>query len=129
MTHSWFDADTVVINPETRLEIFVPPARLSGLASVHLVIASNWDGLNSGAFALRVHPWTVTLLSAILAYPVYQHERMLKDRFRDQSAFQWLLDAHNADSPLAPLPLHGRLHWADVPMRWFNSIPVNNAFR
>lgn len=90
-------------------------------------MASNWDGLNSGAFGLRVHPWSVSVLSAVLAYPLYKEEKLKKDRFRDQSAFQWLLQ-----SPESFLLKHGSLggteNWADVPMRWFNSLPINNAF-
>lgn len=93
---------------------------------MHLLIASNWDGLNSGAFALRIHPWTVALLSAVLAYPIYKPDRVQTDRFRDQSAFQYLLE--DDDSPLASSPTKAKEHWSIVPMRWFNSLPVNNAF-
>jgi hypothetical protein len=89
-------------------------------------MCSNWDGLNSGVFALRIHPWSVTLLSGVLAYPLYQQERQKSDRFRDQSAFQWLLSG--SDSPLASTPMKGHEYWVEVPMRWFNSIPFNNAF-
>lgn len=90
-------------------------------------MASNWDGLNSGAFGLRVHPWSVSVLSAVLAYPLYKEEKLKKDRFRDQSAFQWLLQS--PDSFLIKHEsLGGPENWADVPMRWFNSLPINNAF-
>lgn len=92
-------------------------------------MASNWDGLNSGAFALRVDPWSVSLLSAVLAYPIYQAQRLKSDRFRDQSAFQWLLQSK--ESPLASMGFTGRNqweHWVEIPMRWFNSLPFNNAF-
>jgi len=114
------------MNIETPLEVFLPPANSTTLKDVDLLITTNWDGLNSGVFALRVSPWSVSFLSAVLAYPIYESARMLKDRFRDQSAFQYLLE--HADSPLAKLPMKGRDHWAKVPMRWFNSLPVNNAF-
>jgi hypothetical protein len=126
VSSSWFDADTIVMNPYTPLEIFLPPDAKPESSNIHLLMASNWDGLNSGAFALRVHPWTVSLLSAVLAYPVYRSEKLKLDRFRDQSAFQWLLQAH--DSPLAATPWGGRNNWAEIPMRWFNSLPINNAF-
>lgn len=121
----WFDADTIVTNPMTPLEVFLPPDT-NDLNNVHLLIASNWDGLNSGAFALRVHPWTVALFSAILAYPIYKADRVEKDRFRDQSAFQYLLEDEN--SPMASSATKGKEHWSVVPMRWFNALPVNNAF-
>ncbi|CAK7264544.1 hypothetical protein SEPCBS57363_001126 [Sporothrix epigloea] len=122
----WFDGDTMILNPSTPLETFLPPNTSDILNDVHLVIASNWDGLNSGAFALRVHPWTASMLSGVLAYPMYEKERTMKDRFRDQSAFQFLL-THN-ESPLARDALKHKNHWAKVPMRWYNSLPVNNAF-
>ncbi len=107
--------------------MFLPPAKYN-LSSVHLLIASNWDGINSGIFALRVHPWSVSLLSAVLAYPIYKSAQLKADRFQDQSALQWLLNLKNLDSPLANMPMRGRDHWVDVPMRWFNSFPINNAF-
>lgn len=116
----------MILNPSTPLETFLPPNTSDILNDVHLVISSNWDGLNSGAFALRVHPWTASMLSGVLAYPMYEKERTLKDRFRDQSAFQFLL-THN-ESPLARDALKHKNHWAQVPMRWYNSLPVNNAF-
>jgi galactosyl transferase GMA12/MNN10 family len=114
------------MNPHTPLDIFLPPNSHPELSTVNLLMAANWDGLNSGAFGIRVHPWSVSFMSAVLAYPIYESERMKHDAFRDQSAFQWLLQA--PDSPLAATPLQGREHWAEVPMRWFNSLPINNAF-
>lgn len=122
--HSWFDADTVVLNSQTPLDIFLPSE--PEFSRVHLLIASNWDGLNSGVFAIRVHPWSVSLLSAVLAYPVYNAAKLETDRFRDQSAFQWLLQDSN--SPLKPTDTDSEVHWVEVPMRWFNSLPVNNVF-
>ena len=46
------------MNPQTPLEVFLPPQTngSSCLKNIHLLMAANWDGLNSGAFALRVHP-------------------------------------------------------------------------
>ena len=128
--NSWFDADTVILNPSTPLETFLPPRHLPALRSVNLLITSNWDGLNSGVFALRVSPWSVSFLSAVLAYPIYEADRTRRDRFRDQAAFQFLLG--QPSSPLvrhAPGGMGGREWWVTVPIRWFNSLPVNNAFR
>lgn len=115
------------MNPHTPLEIFLPPTDVPSVANIHLLMASNWDGLNSGAFGLRVHPWSVSILSAILAYPLYQEDQLKKDRFRDQSAFQWLLQSPNSFLVKGGY-MGGSENWADVPMRWFNSLPINNAF-
>ncbi|KAK3363212.1 hypothetical protein B0T25DRAFT_32698 [Lasiosphaeria hispida] len=122
----WFDADTVILNFETPLEVFLPPKNLSGVENVDLLITANWDGLNSGVFGLRVSPWSVSFISAVLAYPIYEESRLQSDRFRDQSAFQFLLG--DKTSPLAETPMRGHDHWVEVPIRWFNSLPVNNAF-
>jgi len=122
---SWFDADTIVMNNHIPLDIFLPPST-AAFSNVKLVISSNWDGLNSGAFAIRIDPWSVSLLSAVLAYPIYQQDRLQNDSFRDQSAFQWLLT--NPGSPLARTRGLPRQHWVDAPMRWFNSFPFNNPF-
>jgi hypothetical protein len=120
------------MNPHTPLEIFLPPDNaMPEVSNVNLLMSANWDGLNSGAFALRVCPWSVSLLSLVLAYPIYNVHKLKTDRFRDQSAFQWLLQ-----SPDSPLTGEGKGidrknhwdHWVVVPMRWFNSLPINNAF-
>ncbi|RFU30505.1 hypothetical protein B7463_g5811, partial [Scytalidium lignicola] len=122
----WFDADTIIMNPQTPLEIFLPPTNDANVADVHMLIASNWDGINSGVMAFRIHPWTVSILSTVSGYPIFLQNRLKTDRFRDQSAFQWLLE--DPDSPLGKTKFEGRHNWATVPMRWFNSLPVNNAF-
>jgi hypothetical protein len=115
------------MNPHTPLEVFLPPTDVPEVANIHLLMASNWDGLNSGAFGLRIHPWSVSVLSAVLAYPLYKEDKLKKDRFRDQSAFQWLLQSPESFL-VKHAPLQGQENWATVPMRWFNSLPINNAF-
>jgi hypothetical protein len=115
------------MNPHTPLEIFLPPNSIPELANINLLMAKNMDGLNSGVFALRVHPWSVSILSTILAYPIFEAQRSRTDQFRDQSAFQWLLQL-NLKSPLFNAPFKGTESWAEVPMCWFNSMPFNNAF-
>lgn len=114
------------MNPYTPLDVFLPPSDDPELEPMNFFMAQNWDGLNSGAFGIRVCPWSASLMSAVLAYPIYEDERMQKDRFRDQSAFQFLLE--HDDSPLRRSFSKGREHYAVPPMRWFNALPVNNAF-
>lgn len=65
--YSWFDSDTVLMNPNMPLETFLPPPELP---NVHLLTSRGWNGLRGGVFFLRVHPWSVELLSAAIAYPV-----------------------------------------------------------
>ncbi|EED11621.1 conserved hypothetical protein [Talaromyces stipitatus ATCC 10500] len=63
----WTDADTVLMNPNLPLETFLPPP---DVLNVHLLLTKDWNGMNNGVFPIRVHPWSVELLSAALAYPV-----------------------------------------------------------
>jgi hypothetical protein len=87
------------------------------------VVASNFDGLNAGVFAIRVHRWSVALLSAVVAYPVYHTDKAETNDFQDQSALSWLLESSSS-----PTILNAKMHWANVPTRWFNSLPFNNAW-
>ena len=113
------------MNHHIPLDIFLPPAT-DAFSEIKLILSSNWDGLNSGVFAIRVDPWSASFLSAVLAYPIYQATRLPNDSFRDQSAFQWLLTER--DSPLLSTSGRGPKNWVDVPMRWFNALPFNNPF-
>ncbi|KKY27492.1 putative galactosyl transferase gma12 mnn10 family protein [Phaeomoniella chlamydospora] len=111
----WFDADTIILNPHIRLETFLPPEE-DGLRDVHLLLASNWDGINAGIFPIRVHPWSVTLLSSMIAYEQFRPSEKLE--FQDQSALSHIL--HQFPD--------FRANWTVVPHRWFNSLPINMAF-
>ncbi|KAJ7288550.1 hypothetical protein C8J57DRAFT_519565 [Mycena rebaudengoi] len=78
------------------------------------------DGINDGVFAIRVHRWSVELMSAVVAYPTYFPRNVTASRFGEQSALEWLLKS--PDSPIQEV----NSHWADAPARWFNALPFNN---
>lgn len=101
----WVDADTIIINPHVPAEIFLPP---HGFNDVHLLVSHDFNGLNNGVFPIRVHPWSVELLSAVLAFPIYRPDENLL--FRDQSAMGELLKT----------PKFAR-HTVQAPQRWFNA--------
>jgi hypothetical protein len=64
----YFDADTIIMNKEIPLEIFEPP---SDYDHINYIAARDWNGLNAGVLILRIHPWTVTLLSRTMSYKHY----------------------------------------------------------
>ena len=101
----WVDADTIILNPYVPAEMFLPPA---GWENVHLLVSHDWNGLNNGVFPIRVHAWSVNLLTAVLAYPHYKPESHLT--WRDQSA-------------MAEVLKHSRFakHTLQAPQRWFNA--------
>lgn len=63
----WGDADSVILNPNIPLSLFLPPADLS---HVNFVGTRDWNGLNNGVFFLRVHPWSISMLTSAMSYPI-----------------------------------------------------------
>ena len=80
-SNSWFDVDTILLNPKVPWTIFLPPSRFP---NIHLLAAKNWDGFNSGVFFLRVHEWSVKMLADAQALPSLRPEIPIK--WADQSA-------------------------------------------
>lgn len=103
---SWFDADTVIMNPSMPLETFLPPRRHD---NIHLLLTKDWNGMNNGVFPLRVNSWSVELLSASLAYPATHPDAALF--WPDQSALDYVL--HENEYFAASV--------AYCPLRWFNA--------
>ncbi|KAJ5431864.1 hypothetical protein N7445_008362 [Penicillium cf. griseofulvum] len=64
----WVDADSIILNNDIPVEIFLPP---SDLKDIHLVASQDQNGLNTGIMFLHVHPWTTTFLTETLGYPLY----------------------------------------------------------
>ncbi|KAK1147848.1 hypothetical protein N8T08_000361 [Aspergillus melleus] len=102
----WADGDTVLMNPNIPLEIFLPPPHIK---DVHMVLTKDWNGMNNGVFPIRVHPWSVELLSAAIAYPYIHPEVELY--WPDQSALQFVLDGSTYFSQSVVY----------CPLRWFNA--------
>ncbi|KAG8418380.1 hypothetical protein J3458_005799 [Metarhizium acridum] len=67
----WVDADSIIINPAIPAEIFLPPP---DMADIHVVASRDHNGLNTGIIFLRVHPWTVTMLTETIGYPLHHPE-------------------------------------------------------
>jgi galactosyl transferase GMA12/MNN10 family len=64
----YFDADTIIMNKEIPLHIFEPVADYD---HINYIAARDWNGLNAGVLILRVHPWTVQLLTRTMTYKHY----------------------------------------------------------
>lgn len=95
------------MNPKIPLEIFLPPE--DNFNEIHLLVTNDAQGLNNGVFPIRVHPWSVEIMSAIIAFPFLRPETRLK--FRDQSALEELI-THEA---------RFSKHTIYLPQRWFNA--------
>ena len=64
---SWFDADTVILNPLVPLETFLPP---SDFDHIHFLGAKDWNGFNAGVFFIRINQWSVDMLVEVMAEPI-----------------------------------------------------------
>ncbi len=106
MLPRWVDADTIIMNHNIPLEVFLPPAEFPNL---HLLVTADPHGLNNGVFFLKVHPWSIELLSAVVAYRVYRPDTELQ--YRDQSALEDVLKEK-----------HFKKNFLLLPQRWFNAI-------
>ncbi|KAI1608514.1 hypothetical protein EDD36DRAFT_101607 [Exophiala viscosa] len=102
----WHDVDLVLVNAQIPLELFVPPPEFS---HIHHIVASDLNGLNAGVFFLRVHPWSLRYLSAIISYQDFHPDKWL--RYQEQTAMEWLVQEWEQ---------WGR-NTTHVPQRWFNA--------
>jgi hypothetical protein len=86
-SHRWFDGDIALMNPKIPLEIFLPPEEEWN--HIHALVTNDHRGLNNGVFFLRVHEWSVWLMTACLGTEIFDPEIELE--FGDQSAMgMWL---------------------------------------
>ncbi|PHH62673.1 hypothetical protein CDD81_6819 [Ophiocordyceps australis] len=104
----WIDADSVIINYNTPLDIFLPPSHVEELAHINILVTKDWNGLNNGIFGLRVGPYAAELFASIVAYSHYKPDTPLI--FHDQSAMEEVLK----------MTKFGK-HSATLPQRWFNA--------
>ncbi|PPJ52193.1 hypothetical protein CBER1_10361 [Cercospora berteroae] len=99
------DADVVLTNQDVPLDIFLPPKDFD---HINLLISNDYNGLNTGAFFIRVHEWSVRLAIDVLALRSYRPEDQLK--YSEQSATEILLETEKYKNSTAY-----------VPQRWFNA--------
>lgn len=120
------------MNPKIPLEIFLPPEDKWG--HIHALVTNDHRGLNNGVFFLRVHEWSVWLMTATLGLEIYQPDVELE--FGDQSAMGiWVKDVRNGCSSyknrnkllIKFLQERFRDNIMHVPQRWFNAYAGNRG--
>ena len=98
------------MNPKISLDVFLPPAEFS---HIHFLATEGEHGLNTGVFFIKVHPWSIGLLSAIIAFPGYRSDVQLAES--DQSAMSELLkETYFQENHLL------------IPRNWFNSYQIEH---
>lgn len=111
----WFDADTFIANPEIPLEVFIPER--PELDQIHFLCGNDHNGLNDGAFLLRVNDFALHMLAAALSVETYRPQVDLK--FSEQSAIEHVLLAGDTYRPWdGTRYIDG---YAKIPQRWMNA--------
>lgn len=72
------------MNANVPLSIFLPPG--GNYPHINLLVTNDHNGLNSGAFFIRVNEWAVRYLIDVLALRSFKPEVTLK--YSDQSAME-----------------------------------------
>jgi len=98
----WVDSDTVLTNPNIKLETFIPLDN-----NIHFIAAADKNGLNAGIFLIRVHSWSLNFLMQSISYQHYYPKEKLE--FSDQTSMNNVLCRGEEDE-----------HYVIVPQQWFN---------
>jgi hypothetical protein len=94
----WHDRDTVLMNPQIPLDIFVPPE--PEFSNIHMVVTKDRNGLNNGVFMMRVSQWSFKLFASALSIREYQPEIPLK--YTEQSGMEEAIKRVSQYSFLSP---------------------------
>lgn len=116
----WADADTIILNKEIPLDIFLPPPDME---QIHCVVSKDHNGLNTGVLFLQVHQWTVSFLIETIGYPLYQPEQDLGSS-ADQTSMDRVL-SKTIDGPEGKGYQDG---WIYTPRSWTNAYEWGRDF-
>lgn len=111
--HSWVDPDTLVLNPQVPLELFIPPLD----EEINIVATHDDNGyFNGGVFFMRVDPWTLEFLVEVLAVPITdrQHHVSLN---KDHAALEQIMESSR---------FRNRVTYQ--PRTWFNAFDSNRTY-
>lgn len=87
----WVDGDSIIIDPELRSEMFLPPPDFD---HINYLVAKDQNGMNTGIFFLRVCDWSIKFMAKALAYPLFRPDIDL-GRSADQVAMELVANETN----------------------------------
>ena len=85
----WFDADTIIMNPNVPWATFLPP--VDSFPDIHIVGAKDWNSFNPGVFLIRVNGWSLKLLTQVYALKQIRPDITFGQN-ADQDAMIWVMD-------------------------------------
>jgi hypothetical protein len=113
MLSSWVDPDTLVLNKQIPLELFIPPPD----EELNLIATHDDDGyFNGGVFFLKVDTWSLEFLIQVLAVPLTDRKHHVSLN-KDHAALEQIMENQRFRSRVTYQP---RL--------WYNAFDSNKTF-
>ena len=88
---SWYDADTLILNPKIPWEVFLPPTDDDTFSNIKFLAAKDPSGFNAGLFFCRVDEWVVDALTDAYALPRLYPEVDISGNI-EQNAMKWIFN-------------------------------------
>ena len=87
--HSWYDADTLILNPNIQWEIFLPPTDDEIFSDIKILATKDVSGFNAGVFLCRIDEWVIDALTDAYALPRLYPEVDIAGNI-EQNAMKWV---------------------------------------
>ena len=89
LKHSWYDADTLILNPNIQWEIFLPPTDNEIFSDIKILATKDVSGFNAGVFLCRIDEWVIDALTDAYALPRLYPEVDISGNI-EQNAMKWI---------------------------------------
>ena len=108
MGHSWYDADTLILNPNIQWEIFLPPSDNEIFSEIKILATKDVSGFNAGVFLCRIDEWVIDTLTDAYALPRLYPEVDIAGNI-EQNAMKWIFSQEE-----------NKKHVVYQPRLWYN---------
>ena len=108
MGHSWYDADTLILNPNVQWEIFLPPTDNEVFSEIKILATKDVSGFNAGVFLCRIDEWVIDTLTDAYALPRLYPEVDIAGNI-EQNAMKWIFSQEE-----------NKKHVVYQPRLWYN---------
>ena len=109
MGHSWYDADTLILNPNIQWEIFLPPTDNDEIFSdIKILATKDVSGFNAGVFLCRIDEWVIDALTDAYALPRLYPDVDIAGNI-EQNAMKWIFSQEE-----------NKKHVVYQPRLWYN---------
>ena len=113
--HSWFDADTIIINANIPWTIFLP--RDDFFSDIHFIASRDWNNLDYGVFFVRVNGWSINFLTQVATFPQSTPDVKTSEDVDIDAMWSALDQSENQD------------HVIYQPRSWFNGYDMGDRGR